>query len=146
MLEWPARGSNLPEGAQVQGEPEVALACELSYGPGRAVKVRALAFAAFDDASLRSQLSGLVGLSCRTVVRRIGTEAWRGYCRGTEVAVEVDEERFTGSHPFLLASVLNRFFGLYGALNSFTQLVLTSRQRHGIWRTWEPLAGDRAVL
>lgn len=103
-------------------------------------------YAAFDDASLRGQLSGLVGLSCRTVVRRIGTDAWRGHCRGTEIRLDLDEERFTGSHPFLLASVLNRFFGLYGAINSFTQLVLTSRRRHGIWKTWEPLAGDRAVL
>lgn len=45
---------SLPEGAQVQGEPEVALACSLSYRDG-AVKVRPLAFAAFDDASIRRE-------------------------------------------------------------------------------------------
>jgi len=44
----------LPEGAQVQGEPEVALACELSYR-GDDVKVRPVAFAAFDDASIRRE-------------------------------------------------------------------------------------------
>lgn len=44
----------LPEGAQVQGEPEVALACELSY-QGKDVKVRPVAFAAFDDASIRRE-------------------------------------------------------------------------------------------
>ena len=103
-------------------------------------------YAAYDDASVRGQLSGLSGLSCRDVVRRIGGEAWRGFCRGTEIRLELDEERFVGGHPFLLASVLNRFFGLYGAVNSFTQLVLASRQRHGLWKTWEPLAGDHAVL
>ena len=102
--------------------------------------------AAYDDATVRGQLAGLSALSCRDAVRRIGGEAWRGFCRGTEVSLELDEERFVGAHPFLLASVLNRFFGLYAALNSFTQLVLTSRQRPGIWKTWEPLAGDRAVL
>ena len=95
---------------------------------------------------MRGQLSGLSGLTCREVVRRIGGEAWRGFCRGTEIRLELDEERFVGGHPFLLASVLNRFFGLYGAVNSFTQLALVSRQRHGLWKTWEPLAGDRAVL
>ncbi len=103
-------------------------------------------YAAFDDATVAGQVSGLSGLSCGTVVRRIGNEAWRGFCRGTEVRLELDEERFVGSHPFLLASVLNRFFGLYAAVNSFTQLVLTSRQRNGIWKTWPPLAGDRPVL
>lgn len=45
----------LPEGAQVQGEPEVALACELHYAAGNAVKVKPLAFAAFDDASIRRE-------------------------------------------------------------------------------------------
>lgn len=45
----------LPEGAQVQGEPEVALACELHYGPGNAIKVKPWAFAAFDDASIRRE-------------------------------------------------------------------------------------------
>jgi type VI secretion system protein ImpG len=103
-------------------------------------------YAAYDDATVRSQLAGLTGLACRHVVRRIGSDAWRGFCRGTEVRLELDEDGFVGGHPFLLASVLNRFFGLYAAVNSFTQLVLTSRQRHGVWKTWEPLAGDRAVL
>jgi hypothetical protein len=45
----------LPEGAQVQCEPEVALACELHYGHGNDVKVKPLAFAAFDDASIRRE-------------------------------------------------------------------------------------------
>ncbi|SMH63013.1 type VI secretion system baseplate subunit TssF [Azospirillum agricola] len=103
-------------------------------------------YAAFDDASVAGQIAGLSGLSCRPVVRRVGNEAWRGFCRGTEVTLELDEERFVGSHPFLLASVLNRFLGLYAAVNSFTQLVLTSRQRNGHWKTWPPLAGDRPVL
>lgn len=103
-------------------------------------------YAAFEDATVDSQVAGLSGLASGTVVRRVGNEAWRGFCRGTEVRLELDEDRFVGSHPFLLASVLNRFFGLYAAVNSFTQLVVTSRQRHGIWKTWPPLAGDRAVL
>ena len=45
----------LPEGAQVQCEPEVALACELHYGPANAVTIKPLAFAAFDDASIRRE-------------------------------------------------------------------------------------------
>ena len=45
----------LPEGAAVQCEPEVALACELHYGPDHSVKLKPLAFAAFDDASIRRE-------------------------------------------------------------------------------------------
>ncbi len=112
----------------------------------RALREILLLYAAFDDATVRSQLAGLSGLACREVVRRIGTEAWRGFCRGIEIRLELDEDRFVGSHPFLLAAVLNRFFGLYAAVNAFTQLTLTSRQRDGVWKTWPPLAGDRIVL
>lgn len=45
----------LPEGSQVQGEPEVALACDLVYAQDGSVKVVPLAFAAFDDASIRRE-------------------------------------------------------------------------------------------
>lgn len=44
----------LPAGAHVQCEPEVALACELQYAAG-GVKLKPLAFAAFDDASIRRE-------------------------------------------------------------------------------------------
>lgn len=45
----------IPDGAQVQGEPEVALRCELSWDPADRVQVRPVAFAAFDDASIRRE-------------------------------------------------------------------------------------------
>lgn len=45
----------IPEGAQVQGEPEVALACDLVYGSDGSVKINPVAFAAFDDASIRRE-------------------------------------------------------------------------------------------
>jgi len=45
----------LPDGAQVQGEPEVALACELTYSVDGSVRVKPVAFAAFDDASIRRE-------------------------------------------------------------------------------------------
>lgn len=53
----PASSSDLtlPDGVDVQCEPEVALACELHYGHGNSVKVKPLAFAAFDDASIRRE-------------------------------------------------------------------------------------------
>jgi type VI secretion system protein ImpG len=92
-----------------------------------------------------SQVAGLVGLSTRRVVRRVGTDAWRGFCRGLEVTLEVDGDRFVGGgSPWLLAAVLDRFLALHAAANSFTQLVLVSRVRG---RTaWPPQAGAAHVL
>ncbi len=45
----------LPAAADVQCEPEVALACELRYTADNRVTVKPLAFAAFDDASIRRE-------------------------------------------------------------------------------------------
>lgn len=45
----------LPAGAQIQGEPESALLCELAYLEDGSVRVTPTAFGAFDDASIRRE-------------------------------------------------------------------------------------------
>ena len=68
------------------------------------------------------------------------------FVRGIEVTLELDEQQFVGTGAFLFAQVLERFLGLYCSVNSFSQLVLTSRQREGIIRRWSPRAGEQIVL
>jgi len=92
------------------------------------------------------QVSGIRDLNCRKVVRRMGSDAWRGFCRGTEVTLTVDESLYTASSPFVLASVLDHFFALYTSVNTFSQLILRSYQREGIWKTWPPRAGDQIIF
>ena len=89
---------------------------------------------------------GISDLSCRRAVRRTGADAWRGFCRGFEVIMEFDESLYAGNSAFLLASVLNHFFPLYASINTFTQLIIKSRQREGIWKKWPPIAGEQIVL
>jgi len=45
----------LPAGAQIQGEPESALLCDLEYLPDGGIRVVPKAFGAFDDASIRRE-------------------------------------------------------------------------------------------
>jgi len=122
---------------------------ELSLGGEqglRALREILRLYAGIDNGMVEKQIQGLRSVASRPVVRRIGHDGWRGFCRGSEVTLGVDEAQFVGASAFLLGAVLSRFFGLYTAVNSFTQLVLTSAQRDGIWRTWPPLAGERIVL
>ena len=49
-------------------------------------------------------------LTLRPTVQRVGRQAWRGFCRGTEVTLTVDENSYVGGGSFLLAAVLSRFF------------------------------------
>ncbi|MGE3540630.1 MAG: type VI secretion system baseplate subunit TssF [Candidatus Tectimicrobiota bacterium] len=96
--------------------------------------------------SIHQQINGLRELRSRPVVRRIGQEAWRGFCRGIEVTLVFDESAYVGSSALLFAAVLRHFFALYASVNTFAQLVITSHQREGTWKQWPPMAGEQSIL
>jgi len=91
-------------------------------------------------------IEGLKEMTCRKVVRHTGADPWRGFCRGNEVTLLLDEDYYEGSGGFLFGAVLNRFLASYAAINSFTQLVIRSKQREGVWKKWEPMAGETVLL
>lgn len=95
---------------------------------------------------VQQQIAGLVGLSSRRIVARPGSMPWNGFCRGVEVTLEFDEDRYVGSGVFLFATVLERFLGLYASLNSFVQLVAFTRQREEALHRWPPRAGHQILL
>lgn len=100
-----------------------------------------------DSPALRQQLHGIRAIDQRKIVRRFGDAAWKGFVRGTEVSLVMDENFYVGSSAFLLASVLQHFLGLYSSINSFTQLVIRRAGRETEeWKRWPPMAGATAVL
>ncbi|MBI3897241.1 MAG: type VI secretion system baseplate subunit TssF [Gammaproteobacteria bacterium] len=92
------------------------------------------------------QIDSLLAIRSQPVVRHIGDQHWRGFCRGIGIHLLFDEERFAGGSLLLFGEVLRRFFALYANLNTFAQLTLESQQRKGEIKTWPPLAGDQIVL
>ena len=99
-----------------------------------------------DSAVVRQHIAGITDVSSRRVVGRPGSMPWNGFCRGMEVTIQFDEEKYVGSGVFLFASVLEKFLGLYASLNSFTQLVATTQQREEPLRQWPPRAGEQILL
>jgi type VI secretion system protein ImpG len=67
------------------------------------------------------------------------------FARGISIELEVDEQAFSGASPWLLGSVLAALFSRLVAVNSFTELTLTSQQR-GVIGDWAPERGKRALL
>ena len=100
----------------------------------------------FNPLQSEDQINGIRKMACRPILRHLGEDAWRGFRQGLEVTLTFDETLYVGSSALLLSAVLSRFFGLYAAINSFTQLVVRSEQRQEKWKVWEPLAGALAVL
>ncbi|WP_437277910.1 type VI secretion system baseplate subunit TssF [Sorangium sp. So ce375] len=117
-------------------------------GPGGAdalkEMLRVYLFASAPEAE--RQIQGIAGVSARTVTRRLGVDAWRGFCRGTEVTLTLDEEQFVGSSPLLFAEVLSRYLSLHAHVNSFTELVLRSTGRAEVWKRWRPMTGAKTLL
>ena len=99
-----------------------------------------------NSTAIGKQIQGITGISSRRVVRQIGDRIGAGFVRGMETTIEFDEEQFVGSGLFLLASVLERFFGIYASLNSFNQLVIKTKQREDEVKRWEPRAGEQILL
>ena len=66
--------------------------------------------------------------------------------RRLAITLEFDETLYVGNSALLMSSVLSRFFGLYASVNSFTELVVRSAQRQGVWKRWQPMAGAQGIL
>jgi type VI secretion system protein ImpG len=97
-------------------------------------------------AATRKMIDGVAGVSSRRVAGRTGNRLGNTLSLGIEIRVLFDEEAFAGSGAFLMACVLERFFGAYVTINSFTQMVAASKQREGDWKRWQPRCGDRTLL
>lgn len=108
----------------------------------------------FSDPAVGQQLAdvnrflvdGLIGLTSRRVVGRVDDPVASGFCRGTEITIHLDEEKYVGTGSFLFASVLERFFALYATINSFTQLIAKSRDGKGVIKAWPPRAGAKPLV
>ncbi len=99
-----------------------------------------------DNPAIQKQISGIVALSSEPHMRRIVSEHGIVFAQGQRVQIEFDEDNFIGSGVFLFATVLERFLGLYTALNSFTQLTARTRQRRGELKPWPPRSGEQILL
>jgi type VI secretion system protein ImpG len=95
---------------------------------------------------VQKQIVGITRISSTPQIARVPSEHGVVFCQGIRVSAEFDEEQYVGSGVFLLASVLERFFGLYGPINSFSELRVTTQQRKGVLRQWAPRAGEQVLL
>lgn len=99
-----------------------------------------------DQPSHYQQIQGIRDMATRGTTLRIGKDAWRGFCAGTEVTLTFDESLYVGGGAFLFATVLRHFLAMYASIESFTQLVARRVNREEEWMRWPPLAGRGSVL
>ena len=97
-------------------------------------------------AHFERQIAGIESLSSRRHFARVVSESGISFVRGTRVEMELNEEEFVGGGVYLFSSVLEQFLGLYASLNSFSQLVVKTKQRKEVLKQWPPRAGQSILL
>lgn len=75
------------------------------------------------------QIESIVGIAHQQSMQWLPGQPFATFVRGVEVRLRLDDARFVGSSLQVFVAVLDRFFGLYVNLNSFTQLVVLSAQQ-----------------
>lgn len=94
-----------------------------------------------NSTSTKQQIGGIASLKSRHVTKRIN----ESFCRGLEITITLDEDKFVGSGLFLFASILERFLAQYVSVNSFSQLVLKTLQKKKELKRWPPRSGNQIL-
>ncbi len=94
----------------------------------------------------QEHIDGIRSVTAQRIVRRPKQMPWNGFCRGLEVSIDFDEQKFIGGSAFLMASVLEVFMGLYASINSFTEVVATTREGRQELKRWKARSGEQILL
>ncbi|MFT4179230.1 MAG: type VI secretion system baseplate subunit TssF [Thermomonas sp.] len=95
-----------------------------------------------DSGTLRKQIAGITEVSGHPSVTRVGRAPRQAFVRGTEIELTFDENQYVGSGVYLMACVLDHFFGLYCTANSYTRLSVRTRQREDWMVRFAPRSGS----
>jgi type VI secretion system protein ImpG len=98
-----------------------------------------------DSKETQNLIAGLLSVRASASV---GRPSGRGgsVCRGLDVTLHFDEDRFTGNGLYLFGAILERFLGLYCAINTFTRTTVTTNRREDKVREWPARAGELVFL
>jgi type VI secretion system protein ImpG len=98
-----------------------------------------------NDSVAARQIEGLKAVNVVPVVRRMPVPGPISHGRGLSITLTLDDAAFEGTGLLPLSAALERFFGRYVSLNSFTQLRLLSTTRGDI-KQWPVRIGSRHIL
>jgi type VI secretion system protein ImpG len=92
------------------------------------------------------QIDGLRGLHCHSIMRHRHVDGWRGFVRGHDVRLHVDQHCFEDGSAVLFCAVLRHFLRSYATVNQLVEVSLEMNNLTGEQKQWPPLAGVQAVL
>ncbi len=82
----------------------------------------------------------------KSAVARVRGGPGSGLCRGVDIDVWLDPDKLVGAGPFVFALVLERFFGLFATLNSFTRTRVRLVRSEVPLLVGQPRAGQKTLF
>jgi len=93
-----------------------------------------------DDAVLRRQIDGVLGISSSKVMRRVPGLDRMALARGHKIRIKLDDAAFDKGGMFLFTAVLERFLAEFASINAFTECSFFS-PNEGEFAQWPPRMG-----
>ncbi|OBR48510.1 type VI secretion system baseplate subunit TssF [Paraburkholderia tropica] len=91
-------------------------------------------------------IDGIVKVQAGESIQWMAGKPFPTFVRGIEIRLTLDEEHFAGVSIATFIAVLDRFFGLYVHINSFTQLVVLSKRSGQEIIRCQPRSGDAILV
>ncbi len=98
-----------------------------------------------DDAGLRRQIDGVLGIHSTKVARRVPGLDRMAIARGHRITVRLDDAAFDKGRMFLFGAVLERFLAEFASINAFTETHFTSATE-GEFAKWPPRIGRQHTI
>lgn len=139
-LDTPTRPLDSPEDGETLWRLVAQLSVEhLSVGmtsPTRALELIQETLVLHSRGTAHHDGQHIKRMTVRSVVRRMGDQAWRGFCQG--LAVDLSITSFTGGSRLLLARVLHEVLAAQAGVNTFVELHVYDENGEQPWKSWPP--------
>jgi type VI secretion system protein ImpG len=96
-----------------------------------------------DSIASRSVVDRLVSVSSKSGVARAPAGNRIAFINGTDITLEFDDQRLSGSGSFLLGAVLDTVLASMCSINTFTRTQLRIRGERSLWKQWSARTGTR---
>ncbi len=98
------------------------------------------------SAVTRTLIESITQVHAKPISAPLTIDGHTAMCRGIEITVNIDDSQLSGSSVYLFSTMLEHFFGLYCSINSFTRLLIKTKNKEGYLKKCPPRAGEKILL
>jgi len=91
-------------------------------------------------------IDSIIVVESKPISAPLNIEGHTTMCRGIEIEITLDDSMLSGTSAFLFASVLEHFFALYCSINSFTRLLVKTKNKEGYLKKCPVRTGEKILL